>query len=517
MTVIESQQDRTAALASAIEAGAAAFAAGRFEDAVAAFQKAAELGGGRAADLNNLGQALRNAGRLGESVDAFTWAAQADQTFADPLNHLGAISASAGRYEEARDYYRQALARRPDYGQAYFNLALAEQAEGAHDAAISAYRQAIACQRDYAAAYNNLGVLLCDLGRAEEAEDVLRDGLTACESSSELWTSLGTCLSGQGKFEPAKEAYAAVLDLDNNFQEARWNLAMLQLASGDFENGWANYRYRPSVERDKYPMPLEPWPAVMSGRLVEIHAEQGLGDELFFLRFVPALIARGAHIRYRADPKIAGLLTGQSDLRADGEATDVISLADLPYLLSSREPLPSIRLSPDPDRVARMTGQLKSAGPAPYIGVTYRAGRRIEGALFKEIGIQDFGQALSHAPGTLINLQRSPEEGDAAALGEAAGRDVADFTDLNDDLAGMLALMSLLDDCVGVSNTNMHLRAAVGQPARVLVTHPGEYRWTLAAETSPWFPDFTLYRQVPDTGWTAALQQLTGDLAGERG
>jgi len=514
MSVIESQQDRTVALASAIEAGAAAFAAGRFDDAVAAFQTAVDLGGSRAPDLNNLGQALRNAGRLGEAVDAFTRAAQADQTFADPLNHLGAISASTDRYGEAKEYYLQALARRPDYAQAYFNLALAEQVSRDYVAAIAAYRRAIDCLRDYTAAYNNLGVLLSDLGRVDEAETVLRDGLAACSSSAELWTSLGTCLSGQGKFEPANEAYAAALDLEDNFQEARWNLAMLQVASGEFADGWANYRYRPSVERDKYPMPQAPWPEGMSGRLVEVHGEQGLGDELFFLRFVPALKARGAGVRYLADPKISGLLADYSDLQAEGEATDVISLADLPYLLGSRETPPSIRLTPDPDRVAKLQDRLKAAGPAPYIGITYRAGRRIGGALFKEVGIRELGRALGMASGTLVNLQREPEDNEAADLAESAGRDIAHFCELNDDLADMLALMSLLDDYVGVSNTNMHLRAAVGLPARVLVTHPGEYRWTLEGAVSPWFPNFDLYREAPESGWTDVLQQFADDLKG---
>ncbi len=512
MTVIESQQDQTAALASAIEAGAAAFAAGRFDDAVAAFQSAVDLGGCRAADLNNLGQALRNAGRLGEAIDAFTRAAQADQAFADPLNHLGAISASTGRHEEAKEYYLQALARRPDYAQAYFNLALAEQALSDREASVAAYRQAIACHSTYAAAYNNLGVLLSDLGRAEEAEAILRDGIKACGNSPELLTSLGTCLSGQGKFGPAKDAYAGALALDSEFQETRWNLAMLQVASGDCEQGWANYRFRPSVERDKHPMPQAPWPGDMSGRRVEIQAEQGLGDELFFLRFVQALTARGAEVRYVADPKIAKLLADQDDLRAVGEATDVISLADLPYLLGSREAPPSIQLTPEPDRLAKLRDRLKAAGSAPYIGITYRAGRRIDGALFKEVGINETGNALRDAPGTLINLQRDPEEGEVAALAEAAGRDVADFTDLNDDLADMLALVGLLDDYVGVSNTNMHLRAAAGLPARVLVTHPGEYRWTLEDIVSPWFPGFTLYRESPGTGWANPLQQLVHDL-----
>ena len=88
-----------------------------------------------------------------------------------------------------------------------------------------------------------------------------------------------------------------------------------------------------------------------------------------------------------------------------------------------------------------------------------------------------------------------------------------DFSDLNDDLEGMLALLALIDDYVGVSNTNMHLRAAAGRTARVLVPQPAEWRWMAGRASSPWFPGFSIYRQSLDGSWTQALARLREDLA----
>ena len=68
--------------------------------------------------------------------------------------------------------------------------------------------------------------------------------------------------------------------------------------------------------------------------------------------------------------------------------------------------------------------------------------------------------------------------------------------------------MELLDDYIGVSNTNMHLRAATGRSARVLVTHPGEFRWQVVGNTSPWFPGFILYRQGMILVGNVVLQTL---------
>ena len=76
----------------------------------------------------------------------------------------------------------------------------------------------------------------------------------------------------------------------------------------------------------------------------------------------------------------------------------------------------------------------------------------------------------------------------------------------------MLALLSLVDEYIGVSNTNMHLRAAVGRTARVLVPRPAEWRWMARGASSPWFPGFSVYRQTLDGIWGGALASLRADL-----
>ena len=79
--------------------------------------------------------------------------------------------------------------------------------------------------------------------------------------------------------------------------------------------------------------------------------------------------------------------------------------------------------------------------------------------------------------------------------------------------AGLLASsLAALDEYVGVSNANMHLLAGIGKTARVLVPYPGEWRWMRRAGPSPWFPNFSLYRQPQSRDWSGALQELRGDL-----
>ena len=179
---------------------------------------------------------------------------------------------------------------------------------------------------------------------------------------------------------------------------------------------------------------------------------------------------------------------------------------------------PSLAIAPLPERIADIRQRLAAAGPAPYLGLTWRAGvpPREQGAdgwtLYKAAAIAEFAQAVSTFPGTLLALQRSPLPGEIAAMAQAAERPVHDFSDLNDDLEGMLALLALIEEYAGVSNTNMHLRALAGKTARVLLPAPAEWRWMHSGGASPWFPGFSLYRQDHDGDWQAAWAALRRDL-----
>ena len=196
----------------------------------------------------------------------------------------------------------------------------------------------------------------------------------------------------------------------------------------------------------------------------------------------------------------------------DSAGEHALSLADLPYLLDSNTALPSIDIPVSQKALDEMRARLAEAGPAPYIAITYRAARAGKDTLVKNAPLKEISEALKDNKATLINVQRLPTQEEKALLTTSFGTSIADFSDVNDNLEEALALMSLLDDYIGVSNTNMHLRAAAGKSARVLVTYPGEYRWLVDGDRSPWFPNFDLYRQDSGGSWERAFRKLSADI-----
>lgn len=505
-----------------------------------------------------LGVALAARGRLDEGIAHFRQTARFVPNHSAAHAAIGNAQAELHRFEDAVASYRQALEINPANVEVLVNFGNALSELGHKEEAITAYRQAINCNPRFPNSYHNLGLTLLDLDRLAEAVETYRSAVRTNPGSPMLFADLGVALSriknhdeaaksyrqalsinpndakihynlanalwALGKLDDTVENYHAAIRLQPGNADAHVNLGLVQLSLGDFRQGWKEYDWQWRREGvPARPFPPSPWDGSdLGGRAVFLHDEQGLGDELFFLRFVPQLRCRGAgKITYRPSAKLASLVARVSTLDSiaarDARPPDsalVLSVGDLPRLLGMErvdQIPPPVLLAPLPEQIIAMQKRLNKYSPLPYIGVTWRAGTTRENALYKEAPLVPLARSLRDFPGTVLILQRHPKPGEIGTFQEALGKPAHDLSVLSEDVEQTLALLSLIDDYVGVSNTNMHLRAGTGKTARVLVPAPAEWRWMAEGRESPWFPGFTVYRQDHEGGWDNVLQTLECD------
>ena len=477
---------------------------------------------------NSLGLALRLQGRASEAVPVLQEAVRLKLDYADAYYNLGVTHNSLGQLTEAAECFRQTLALRPRDSDALNDLGNVLQGLHRHAEAINCYRRALTVKPAYALAHFNLGNALIDLGETSDAIRHYRKAVEVDTGFADAHYNLGDALRVSGQLREAITYYRAAIRHKPDHAQAHFNLSSVYLLLGEFKDGWSEYAWHwRRLTSPGRPYAPTAWDGSdLRGQNVFLHAEQGLGDELFFLRFVPWLKQRGAgRITYRPGKKIATLLACVSAIDRlagpeEAPTTDdmIFSVGDLPRLLGmSRldEIPPSIALTPRAELLSSLRAQLAAHGPGPYIGVTWRAGTsRKEDVLYKETQLEQMAKALRPISATVVLLQRHPAPGEIEAFARELGRPVHDLSALNEDLEQMLALLALIDDYVGVSNTNMHLRAGAGKTARVLVPAPPEWRWMAEGKTSPWFPGFRVYRQEQDGNWGAALTTLQQELIG---
>lgn len=506
--------------------------------------------------LTNLGAAHRAAGRPEEAAEILR-----EATLLTPDNssaHLNLANSyvDAGKNDLALDAYRQVIDLVPEHLAAHEAVARILRDMGNADAALQHFATLDRLAPDNPETLNAIAVLHAGRGELAAAEEFLRRALTLSPGNHEfaanlanvlaktfrtdealvlyegaldtvpddpdLLCNIGNAVSHRGDRAGANQKYRHALEIDPDHIDAHAALANSLLADGQFAEGWMHFLRRTSVLPIAAQLDRTPFASDLSGTHVVILADQGLGDQVFFARYLPELRARGAHVTLQTDARIVEMLK-RADI-ADQIVADVgtaggdrvVSAGDLPFLLNSTDDSvapPPFEIAALSEREEALRAQLDAFGPPPWIGVTWRAGTpNMRQALLKEAPVALFASALRDVPGSVVVIQRNAAEGETDRFAAALGRPALDLSAVNDDIEDLLALSGLLDRYIGVSNTMTHLRAARQKHSDVIVPRPAEFRWMNAGETSPWFPGSRIYRQMPDGAWPPAFDAVSATL-----
>jgi tetratricopeptide (TPR) repeat protein len=506
----------------------------------------------------NLGNVLRDQRRHPAALEAYGKALELDPSMVEARNSVGRALHSLLRFADAEREYRACIAAAPDDLVSRFNLASVTMDMGRYAEAEAVSRELLSRAPDVPAAHRLLGTALAQQARLLEALTCYERAARIAPDDHRTAQAYGTALMEAGHSAAGLRWLAHAVFLEPESVSCKQVESGALLAHGCLQDGWRGYAHRPAAlalrEEHRALHPVLSLPQDLAGKHVCVLAEQGLGDELFFLRHAPLLAARGARVSCRPAGKLHSLLERAAALdrllpeNAELPRADLFLLAgDLPHALGELassalrdagrradaysalpdfgrqirlfwpQPAPTLRIAPLPGRMEEIADRLAAFGPPPYLGITWRGGTAPEeqldvSLLHKSIALPALAHALEAVPGTIVALQRRPARGEMDALAASLARPVHDLTALNDDLESMLALLALLDEYIGVSNTNMHLRAAAGRTARVLVPVPAEWRWMQSGRSSPWFPGFGIYRQSLQGDWSNALARLAADL-----
>ncbi|PCJ17762.1 MAG: hypothetical protein COB04_08275 [Gammaproteobacteria bacterium] len=488
----------------------------------------------------------------------------------EALHLLGLLRYQSGSYDSALQLIKEAINLKSDYPDALNNLGLVYEAKNLPDLAQEQYEQALLLNRESEQALCNLGGLYLANYQLQRARSLFERALKLNPKSVEVLSNLGKVAHDEGDLKKAYDLYIKALEVSPNYPLALNNLGQLYLDQGDvekafifidrsltydadfteaivnkalvllrlgvFKEGWANYesRVKRTYHRDylldprnpkvELPRPSTYCPIELDSKQLVVLSEQGLGDELFFLRFAQTVKAKGGRIRYRSSKKLFSVLSrveclesvfvGPSEI---GQPDLIASVCELPLLtqMGAVDDIPApLTLTPDEFVMDKIASKLEQF-PRPWIGVSWKAGTPYsQYSLYKEAPLNLLINLMKGVRATWIIMQREPDKRELYNIVEDVGRDkVVDFSFINNDLEEALATTALLDDYVAVSNTNLHFRASVDKPARVLIPVKSEFRWMVDGETSPWFPTFELYRQNDKSGWEDAFNRLEKDLA----
>jgi len=510
------------------------------------------LAGGGAALLLLLEQAKRahRAGRLDEARQLYLRVLAIDVHHADGLFLLGCEELDAGRAEVAARMFERAIAvddRRAEFflrqaqalrivgrlpeSVAGCDRALAldagcaevhfERGNAWRDlkqtcAAIASYRRALELDPRLFQSYVNLGNLLLAEGELETVAEGYRRYLVLDPQKVDAHCCLSGVLYLQGRYVAAQASLEEALKLEPTNAEARWNLALLQLVQGDLAKGLENFeaRYRRFGMAEEYCCPHwqgEP----LAGRSILLLDEQGLGDTIQFLRFVPKVEAAGGRVSVRVSKPLRRLAEASWPSVAWIDASE--PLPDFDALC----PLMSL---PHVFGVSVVT--ISAVAETPYLRVPEEARQKASSLLWEKkkrcVGLVWAGNpahALDRFRSIALDALRplfaipdlqfySLQMGAGAAQRTETDLPLIDLSAHIGDMADTAALLEHLDLLIGVDTSVVHLAGALGRPVWMLTPAAPDWRWMTEREDSPWYPSLRLFRQKKLGDWTSVVARV---------
>ncbi|MFO1337329.1 MAG: tetratricopeptide repeat protein [Burkholderiaceae bacterium] len=261
----------------------------------------------------------------------------------------------AGADDEALPHAEAALRQAPERADGWTLLGILHKRASRLDDAEAAYRRAVQLQPLYGDAWNNLGNLLRDRDDRTGALAAYREALRLNPASAEPQHNLGVALEHFGDWDGALAAFDATVQRDPQHADGHWNRALARLLHGQFREGFADYEWR-FVRRQPAPRDCPPprWDgSPLDGRTLLVWAEQGFGDAIQFLRFLPLvqrLATNGARIVVEVLGEMMGLAARMPGVQVVSQRGGMpppfdchVPLMSLPHVLGlADEALPTL-------------------------------------------------------------------------------------------------------------------------------------------------------------------------------
>ena len=444
-----------------------------------------------------------------------------DPLHADAWCNLGFVLKELGQPEAAQDACLKALTLAPGNPIVHCNLGLLAMDRKDPGYALVHYRQALALDPGNVPALSGLSAALGRLGRLPEALEADELALLQEPERAELHLNRGYTLMRSGRLAEAEGELLAALERAPALANAAWNLAYLRLLQGRYLEAWPTFGSRLDIPEARanlrgYDQPR--WDGdLFPGRTLLVWVEQGLGDTLQFVRYLPRVKALGGQVVFQTYDGLAGLLQGFPGADAVLGESDHLPAFDLQVPLMD---LPALFRSTPADLPNEVPYLETPAGytPSPALAAALR-----QGADQRRVGLVWAG-STQHADDARRSL-------DPALLAPLAALSGIQWVSLQvgsrnlPPLPGLVTLEGLLGDfqdtahalqtcdlLITVDTAVAHLAGAMGLPTLLLLPFFPDWRWGMTGQDTPWYPTMQLYRQPAPGAWSPVLDQLLEDL-----
>lgn len=508
--------------------GVTALREGDVANAINSLEKAVGLRSSVPEYRVDLGNAYVATKQYARAADCFRVALLLDPEYAAAAANVAKLLYDLGHYKHAETVYRDSLRMDPEFAVVRLNLASTLVALGQVDEAYALASEVLQANPASTLARIILARMHVDLGNPDSAFDLLQQAEQLEPGSAEVHRALAEYwINGPGDIAAAERHLQRSLELDPDNPKVELLISYVHFQFQRFTSGWKAYESRKRLPERASNYRLLPYPhwdgSPPKGRRIAVVAEQGLGDEIMFASCLPDLLRSGARVGLLCSRRLEALMRRSfpsveifpgSHLSAEDrypvpEGYDLqVAAGSLPGFYR-HEPgdFPATRgyLRASNERVAFWKKRTKSLGDGIKVGISWRGGSPLTGKVRRTLTPSDLAPLFAIKGVRWVSLQYGNVGDEVETMNAQLGAGLSHWQDAVDDLDETAALISALDLCISVGNTQIHIAGALGRDVWVLTPKMPDWRYGMAGERMLWYPTATLFRQQTSRDWSAPI------------
>lgn len=477
--------------------------------------------------FNNLGIAYESAGLPEKAISAYKEAIRINPNYSKAINNIGVLLYKQKKYEDAIKIFKIALVTDPKYYELHSNIGACFNKLKNYDEAIESLDLAIKTNPTSSGAYTNLGNVYNKLFDYKKAAKLHEKSISLESNGSNAYSNVGTSYKYLGLANKAITAYKKAIEIDPNFVNAHFDLATMYLSKGDFLNGWKEYEWRFQKEemkshiinnKDIFSKTMLKRDMNIKGKTLLLHSEQGFGDSLQFIRFLPKLkevFECKIIVKCRDELKELFKTMPEIDILCDrSEVTPAfdyhLPIMSMPYILDMKtikdlpQNVPYLFSKEDKEL------KIKKEENKINIGICWSASVTGESYDGKVFDLKLLEPLINSENINVYSLQVGPENEDIKKYNYEDK--IIDITHKLSDFSKTATLLTQLDLVISSDTSVAHLSGALNVPTWIPLQKVPDWRWQNKGVKTPWYPSAKLFRQKSARVWDGVFQSICDNI-----
>ena len=497
---------------------------GNLDEASTNIQKALEINPSNYDGIILLSNIYKKQNKLKEALFSLKKAQKLRSNSYEIFNNMGNIYNSQGLHKKAISSYKKALKIEPNALVTLINLGLALNDKGDSLEAIKIFQKAIKNDPKSEFPYYFLANLYKKENNLDLAILNYKKALKINNNLIEALSNLALSHSEKGDHTKSITYFLDALKIDPANKVINKNLGMEYLRIGKYQEGWEKYEFRNiNAPFNKNVQRIETIEDKTHENLMVI-SEQGLGDTIQFIRYIPYLIERGFKITLFVEEKLHSLIKisnihqnplsrGKATFLRQGYWLPLLSLPKFlnvsnsmpiitkPYIKSSKNLIDKWRLIFDKEK-------------KPIIGINWQGNPNVEkeGVKGRSMKLEEFA-SIKKNTFKFLSLQKGYG---SEQLSICSFKDnFVSFQEIVNQSWDFLETVAIIENCDLIITTDTcvaHLAGAIGKKTFLLLHSSSDWRWGINSENTFWYPSIKLFRQKDKNNWHDVIEQLSLEL-----